>query len=385
MNLSGAIYSGKWRRIAFVLVLSALLAELAGVRSVYDRIRGVRAANRDEAFYEFVATQIDEPRLCKKIPWAVTEEGGWLYAPSYERSECYAIIAGNTKNAWLCWKVKRFGAFNPLEGQTSMWSCWKRALANEHSGTGFAAKDLPELFSRMGYDPANLQEEGITPPIVSLHRIYRQLADRPVLAIRSKNMGDVTEETMPGALDQADLLKRIEKAIGGPDAPLPVTDEDKRDTAYLADLAATVSKDARWCLRISGDVSLAREKAGFRNWCLFKLAVETKDAQLCGQVVTPDDSSDPRLSLQAECLREVRSIIPTMVHYGPDVPASDDRTRTLLKMLNVPIPEAKDLPLETLGQACDRFLREVGKGSDVAHQKARQRLIERAQALQDAQ
>ncbi len=187
----------------------------------------------------------------------------------------------------------------------------------------------------------------------------------------------------PGSVDHAELVKRIENAIGAPGKPPTGEKTDVEDAAYLADMAAMVSKDSQWCMQIPATLPLATERAGFRDWCLFTLAVETKDAQLCGRIPPAADGSDTRLSMQANCERQVNSTIPTTIHYQPEVPSDDERTRVLLTQLHVGIPRASDLPPERREEAYGLFLEELSHRTDSAHSAARQRFIERVESLSE--
>ena len=380
-SVKGRIGKG-WRAAAIVLLL--LVAELAGIRSWPDELGGSRRPNNNDEFFRYIAQELAEPALCRKIPWAVVSPGGWFIGPSYERSECYETIAGNTKNPWLCMRVKRFGAVSFLNEQTSMWSCLNRASHGFQSGMAISPGDLARFFTQMGYDPDTLQLEGITPPIVRVKDLYRGLTNRYGLAIRSKSAGGPQVVIEPGSVDQADLVKRIGNAIGDPGKPRSEGKDDVENAAYLADMAALVSKDAKWCMRIPAEQPLATERAAFRDWCLFTLSVETKNAQLCASIPVAADASDTRLSLQGQCEREVNSTIPSMVHYQPEVPSEDERTRVLLTQLHVEIPRARDFPVERIEGAYGRFLQELSHGGDSTHAAARQRLIERVERLREA-
>jgi hypothetical protein len=63
------------------------------------------------------------------------------------------------------------------------------------------------------------------------------------------------------------------------------------------------------------------------------------------------------------------------------VPDDDDRTRALITTLDYEIPHAKDLPLERIYAAYDRFLDELSHGTDPPHTTARRRFIDRVQRL----
>lgn len=350
---------GRFWRAATVILLVAVIAFASGIRSWPDEIRGMRPANKSEEFYRYVAQELAEATLCKKIPWSARSPGGFFISPSYERSECYEFIAGRTKNPWLCWNVKRLGAFSLLSEQTSIWTCLNRAIHGWNGGIAISPGNLVSFFTQMGYDPDTLHLEGITPPVVSVKDIYSRLSDQP------------------------DILTRIEKASGSSDKRSNVTTDEIEDSAYLADLAALVSKDSRWCFRIPEDLPLASERATFRNWCLFTLATNTKDARLCSRIPITTDGIDVRMSLQAQCSFQVDAAYPNNLRYAPELPAADDRTRMLITALNYEIPRAKDLPPGRIDAAYDRFLDELKRGSDPLHVAARRRFIDRVQALPD--
>ena len=108
----------------------------------------------------------------------------FLIASSYERSECYANIAGATRNPWACWKVRRLGAIRPWEDQLTLWSCFRRAQIGSRVATGVSDETLLSYFAAMGYDVDTLHLEGVTPPVVSVQEIYRSAALMPGIAHR---------------------------------------------------------------------------------------------------------------------------------------------------------------------------------------------------------
>ncbi|MGA7858678.1 MAG: hypothetical protein WCA11_12155 [Terracidiphilus sp.] len=369
----------QWRFAAAIV----LLAGARGFGGVPDQPEGMRPPDKYDELFRYIAQELAEPALCEKIPWTVAESGGWGYGPSYERSECYETIAGNTKNPQICAQIRRLGPAKPQIEQTSPESCMKRAKEGFNSGMAIPQADLVGFFNQIGYDPDTIQLEGITPPLVVVKDIYRQLPDRYGLAIRSAAAGGPHEVLEPGSVNQAELVKRIEYVIGGPGEPVSAPAGDVVNAAYLADLAAMVGKDSRWCFKIAAELSLATERGGFRNWCVFTVAKETKDIGLCERIPTPSDGSDVRLSLHAECKREISSTIPSWTHYGPEVPTDDDRVRALLGLLKVDIPRAKDLAPDRIYEGYNRFLYELSRGKDAKHVAARKRFIERVEALRD--
>jgi len=348
----------RWKMAAAVLFLTVIVS-LSGIRSWPDQIKGMRPGNRYENFDRFIAQELDEPELCEKISWNALLPGGVFLAPSYERSECYEFIAGRTKNPKLCWKVKRYGSFSLLSLQTSVWSCLNHAIHGWNGGVGIHPDELTGFFAEMGYDPDTLQLEGITPPIVSVQDIYRQLPK------------------------QSDIVTQIEKAAGDSAKSASVSSSGVEDAAYLDDLAALVTRDPHWCLRIPEGLRVGRGPHPFRDWCLFKLATTTRDAELCRRIRIPPELRDARTSLEATCVFQVHSTYPNNTVYAPEVPVGDDQTRRLITRLNYEIPHAKSLPAEQIYQAYYRFLLELEnpRALDSAHVKARRRLLERARRL----
>lgn len=156
--------SRRWR-VTLVLLAAFVALMASGIMSWPDELRGMRPSNRREGFFRYAAQQLNEPSLCAKIPWSVRLPGGFFIAPSYERSECYDFIAARTKNPWLCWRVRRLGAFHVLDEQTSMWSCLQRAIQGWNGGIALSPAELVNSFDELGYTPDTLHLEGITPPI----------------------------------------------------------------------------------------------------------------------------------------------------------------------------------------------------------------------------
>ena len=338
---------GKWR-LAALVVSAGIFAFLSGVQSWPDQLHGMRPVNQQDELYRYVAQELDEPALCDEIPWSAESPGGFFIAPSYERSNCYAFIAGRTKNPWFCWQVKRLGAFRLLSQQTSMWSCVADARRGMNAGIGVAPENLIRFFTRLGYDADTLHLEGITPPLVSVQDFFRQLPGQP------------------------DILMRIEKSIGAPRRPKSFAHDDATNAAYLADIAALVTETPGWCTRIPEDLPLVTQRATFRDWCLFTLASNTRNAELCRLIPERANKINPWLLLKAQCDFQTRSPDPAG-RYGPEVPDADDRTRALIAMLHYEIPHAKDLPPGTVYGAFERFLHELNRGTDAPHAAARQR------------
>ncbi len=154
----------RWRVAAVVFLLGSIVF-LSGIRSWPDQIGGMRPGNKTDEFYRYVAQQLNEPVLSPATP-RTTESCCWDSSRNRRTNDRSATISlpGRTRNPWLCWKVKRLGAFSVLSNQTSMWTCLDHAVHGRNGGIAIAAADLVRLFAQMGYDPDSLHLEGITPP-----------------------------------------------------------------------------------------------------------------------------------------------------------------------------------------------------------------------------
>jgi len=220
-----------------------------------------------------------------------------------------------------------------------------------NAGIAVSPESLVGFFARVGYDPDTLHLEGVTPPVVNVKDIYRQLPGQP------------------------GIVMRIEKVIGASGRSVRLNPNDSIDAAYLADIAAMVTKTPGWCARIPDDLPLVTQRARFRDWCLFTVASNTRNPELCRLIPVRPNEMDPRVSLRSKCDLQARS--PPGGHYGPEVPDIDERTRALIAMLHYEIPRAKDLPLAIISAAYQRFWDELNRGTDSRHTAARQRFIAR--------
>ena len=341
--------------IALVVAIGGIMS-LSGITSLPDIARGMRPPTSDEEFFYYIAQEFHEPAVCGKISWAAKDPGGWFYTASFDRSECLTQVAVRTRSARVCWQVRRLGAFSFLNRQTSMWSCFREAAHGAESGRVVSYAQLVQCLDAMGYVPDSLQLEGVTPPIVSVKDEYRGLPTKP------------------------DVVERITRILDVPIQAGLTSQSDTINDAYLAHMAALVTKAARWCSRIPESLPLATERGSFRSWCLFTLATNTKDTALCRRIPIPPQGAHPSPSLQATCLFQVNSPYPSNVRYAPEVPP-DDRARVIFAKLGYEIPRARDLPVDRIGMAYDWFLHELRTKNDSIHTAARRRFITRVEHL----
>lgn len=342
--------------IATLAAGAGVALSASGITSWPDELRGMRPATRAESFSRYIAQELAAPELCQKISWAAREPGGFFIAPSYTRSECYAFIAGRTKSVSPCWHVRRLGAFRPLDEQMSMWACLRYARTGMNAGIAVSSTDLTDSFARMRYNPDSLYLEGVTRPIVLMRDEYLRLGTVP------------------------DIVDRVSRLLDASTGVMHRASTDPLDAAYLADVAALVSRDPGRCERIPGDLPLATQHASFHDWCLFTLATNTKDQALCSRL--PATPLGPGQSLQSLCQFQTHARYPTNVQYGPEVP-DDARARRLIVMLGYSVTRASDLPVERLAAAEGLFLDALEAGNDSVHAAARRRFIARVEQLPD--
>ena len=247
-------------------------------------------------------------------------------------------------------------------------------MNGRQSGTALNDESLVRFFRMMGYDPGELHTEGATRPVVDVRDIYRRLPDQ-----------------------QPDVVAHAASALAALERSQFAAPGAVEDAAYLADLAALASKDASWCRRIPDDLVLLSQKQHFLDWCLFTLATNLQEVELCQRIpVRPYPIANAaklppahvreinlQMSLRAQCERELHPASAPSRRYAPELPPDDERTRRLIALLDYPLPRASTLPAQRLAAAYQLFLG-VLTGADASlHGPALKRLIERLKALPD--
>jgi hypothetical protein len=219
------------------------------------------------------------------------------------------------------------------------------------------------FFKAMGYDIDTLHLEGVTPPIIRVEDVYRAAALAPDAAQRADAAHSAAREN------------RI----------------DAEDDAYLLDLVAMARKDAGSCMKIPEELVLQTEAKRFRDWCMFKLASNTRKARTCRSIpIRPEEvarnqglapATAAQMTLQAECERQAGAS-DTTGSYSAQIPADEARMRRLLALLGVEIPKAHDLPAARVAEAYRTFVFALTDPRVPNRQPARQRLVDRVQQLE---
>jgi len=303
-----------WIGIAVPLLIVAVY--ISNLGSLPEQARGLRLPNEHEELYRYVAQEADEPALCDKISWTAIGPGGFFTEPSFYRSECYDTIAGRTRNAVLCLKVRRLGAISLISEQTSMWSCMKHAREGFFSGIAVSSSPLSRFFSEMGYNPDTLS-------IVSIPRYYGMMA-------KDKN-----------------YIERAQAKLAQPGL-------SQEHVAYLADMIALASEDAQWCERIPPSFSVSKVPMPLRSWCYYTLASNSRNEALCDKIPIRS-GEDTRVSWHRNCLFQARSR-PSNIRYGGEVPGDVEECRSIMSLLGYPIPRGWNFPVYKTAGADFGFL-----------------------------
>jgi len=352
--------------LAVVLVVVAALA--VGRTPDFGKMRG---PNPHETFYQYVAFELDAPALCAKLSSSAFIPGGIFIAPSYARSDCYAVIARRYDRPSLCFRARRLGAIALLSEQTSPLACLVE-VARRGRDAGISTympdrADLASIFAEMGYRPEELYREGITPPLLNLPDAYRRLAERP------------------------DLLQRIAGVMAASASTLTPAERN-----HLFELAAHVSNDVSWCVRIPADVldpGTERKSKGpslfQRDRCILEISSNARKPDLCKLIPDrPDDWTGP-MSRRAVCEWQAAQP-PNKYYYGAPTPRTDGETRQIIAALGYPLPDVLGVSANEIESSYFYFIWQMAadnkRGIDTrAAAVARTKFLARVAALPDYQ
>lgn len=344
-------------RFVFAVTLVVVAALALGRTPNFGKMRG---PNPHETFYQYIAFELDAPALCDKLSPSAFIPGGIFIAPSYARSDCYAVVARRYDRPSLCFRARRLGAFALLSEQTSPLACLVE-VARRGRDAGVSTympdrADLASIFAEMGYRPEELYREGITPPLLNLPDAYRRLAERP------------------------DLLQRIAGVMA---APTPTLTPAERN--HLFELAAHASNDASWCVRIPADVldpGTERKSKGpslfQRDRCILEIASNTRKPDLCKLIPDrPDDWPGP-MSRRAIC--EWQAAQPSnKYYYGAPAPLTDGETRRIITALGYPLPDVRNVSANEIESSYFYFIWQMA--TDDKHSDGRAAAVARTKFL----
>ena len=325
------------RRNSIVVLLVTLVVVGILVFGHAPDFSKMRAPNSHETFYQYVAFELDDAALCGKLSPSSFIPGGIFIAQSYARSDCYAKIALRYDRPSLCWSATRLGMPAILSEQTSVSSCFvnvmRRAPDVGVSTYMPAREDLVSIFAEMGYRPEELYREGITPPLLNVPDAYRRLGERP------------------------DLLQRIDSVTAAPGLSLTPAGR-----MHLFELAAHVSNDIAWCVRIPADRidSSAEPKSkgpGLyqRDRCILEVASNTRKPDLCKLIPVRSDDWPGVMSRRSICERQAARPSDKS-HYDGPVPLTDDETRQIIAALGYPLPDIGGVSANEIQTACYDFI-----------------------------
>lgn len=336
------------------------------------------ATQRENVLY-FFAQQTGEPVLCDQISWRVYMHYSLMFAGgggSYMRSDCYERTAEARQQPSICWNVRPLVDFEwPSPGYSAL-ACRRRTLRHEHSGTALTAAVLVRTFERMGYDIDHMPSDAIFPPAIRPRDAYWSLVKNPT------------------------TVSRAERLLTDPGAGATATAYEWVDRPFLANFAAIATSDPKWCDYIPREVHLRPDYPAFRDTCLYELAINTSNPEICARMtplaqdpkaiqakqqgVRPDIAE--QLSLHADCDRLTRPKvgIPPPLHYSAELPTDLEQTMRLILLLNGSIPSAQGWSVTDKAQYFQNFLFGLWpRERDAIHNAVRAELVRRLLALPD--
>jgi hypothetical protein len=350
-------------RVVFAVALTLVVV----VIFAFARSSKMRPPNSHETFYQYVAFELDDPALCEKLSPSSLIPGGIFIAQSYARSDCYDKIALRYDRPSLCLKARRLGLPAILSEQISPLRClvnvMRRAPDVGISTYMPAREDLVSIFAEMGYRPEALYREGITPPLLNIPDAYRRLADH------------------------ADLLPRIAALTSAPSSSLTPAEQ-----MHLFELAAHVSNDVSWCIRIPADLlDPATERKprvpGLfqRDRCILEVASDTRKPDSCKLIPVRADDWPGMMSRRSTCEWQA-SRPPDKYHYGAPTPQTDDETRHIIKALGYPLPDVRDVSANEIQSGYYYFIWQMAATNKTANNNpatgaARAKFLSRVAAL----
>jgi hypothetical protein len=350
-------------RVLFALALTLVVVVILA----FERSSKMRPPNSHETFFQYIAFELDAPALCEKLSPSSVIPGGIFIAQSYARSDCYAKIALRYDRPSLCWNAKRLGLPAILSEQISPLRClvnvMRRAPDVGISTYMPAREDLVSIFAEMGYRPEALYREGITPPLLNIPDAYRRLGDHP------------------------DLLPRITALTSAPGSSLTPAER-----MHLFELAARVSNDVSWCLRIPADLlDPATERKpkvpGLfqRDRCVLEVASDTRKPDSCKLIPVRADDWPGMMSRRSICEGQA-SRPPDKYHYGAPTPPTEDETRQIITALGYPLPDVRDVSANEIETACFYFMWQMAatdrnENNNPATGAARVKFLSRVAAL----
>lgn len=372
-------YVSKMTRSTSALAILLFAAFLAAPRSWAGPLPGMRAPNSYEIFYHYVAVNVDAPEICRKISpkaYLTAAWGGQGTQISLTRSECYYDVATRFARQDLCANVVPISTVFLNGSHYSPGYCRSKiAKYGPDVSLDLALPDdkvLVRIFSQMGYDPATVISQHLTPDPLNLFDVYAQLGKK------------------------SDILKRINRLLGSPRIhDIPV---EQREMLY--DLAGHVTNDIRWCQKIRTD-ALSPDSRYFKNTsheyfrdtCILQVAYNTKRVSLCAAMPDRPPDKDHIIPEKRTCSLQLAHPQYIFAHYRYLIPRDEQVIANLLKALNYPLPNWSNASSREILDVYHRFLLALTKYPDNMFKKkensfyneAREDFIRRVKTLLDFQ
>jgi hypothetical protein len=161
---------------------------------------------------------------------------------------------------------------------------------------------------------------------------------------------------------------------------------------HLFELAAHVSNDVSWCVRIPADLldpGTERKAKGpslyQRDRCLLEVASDTRKPDSCKLIPVRADDWPGMMSRRSICEGQAARP-PDRYHYGAPTPQTDDETRQIITALGYPLPDIRDISANEIETACYYFIWQMSATDKAANHNpaaaaARTRFLARVAAL----
>ena len=313
-----------------------------GCQSLSSNTSELRRPNQYEVFYQFAAFELNAPELCEKISSQAILTAAWGAQGrqiSLVKSDCYENIAFKYGRKDICEHIVPVNGTGLSGNKITKKNCLKEVAKKgpQSTYTTYTPQynDLAEIFSSMGYTIEDIDALGNMGSLINLEDEYRSLAKKKDITKRISKLAKVSGENIPAV----------------------------RKMEFLYDLAAHVTNDISWCMKIRDDAiqpvsrhSRTNIKEIFRDKCILAIASNSRQIKFCESI--PNNPEDPEniWSIKGSCYRLASPLFKSNTHYGVIPPAEDDTIIELFNMLDYRMNDIKSVKQYRIDKAYYNFL-----------------------------
>ena len=161
---------------------------------------------------------------------------------------------------------------------------------------------------------------------------------------------------------------------------------------HLFELAAHVSNDTSWCLRIPADQidsNAAPKSKGpslfQRDRCILEVASNIRKPETCKLIPLRADDWPGAMSRRSVCEQQALRP-PDKYHYDAPVPQTDDEMQQIIMALGYPLPDIRGVSANEIQTACYNFVWRMSPANRAANNNpaagvARAKFLARVAAL----